>query len=69
MSERGASQDGAVMTGRVEEAMQSRANQFAARGLSRVPERTAEETPTDLAGRVLSRLEFEFTTMFRREPR
>jgi hypothetical protein len=57
------------MTGRVEEAVQPRASQYVARALPRVPERTAEEPPTDLTGRVLSRLEFEFTTMFRGESR
>jgi len=64
-----ASEDGLVMTGRVEEAMQSHASRYVARAPSRVAEQTAEEAPTDLAGRVLSRLEFEFTTMFRGEPR
>jgi len=69
MSGRSTSEAGATMIGSVEEAMQSRANQFAARAPSRVPEHTAEETAVDLAGRVLSRLEYEFTTLFRGEPR
>jgi hypothetical protein len=69
MSGRSASRDRAIMTDGVEEAIQSRANEYVACAPSRVPERTAEETPPDLMGRVLSRLEFEFTTLFRGEPR
>jgi hypothetical protein len=68
MSGRSANEAGAIMTGRVEEAVQSRANQFVACAPSRVAELTADETAADLTGRVLSRLELEFMILFRGEP-
>jgi hypothetical protein len=62
--------DGADMDGRVEQAMRFRANQFAARAPSPAearqhPEQTIEESPSDLSGRVLSRLESQFADLFR----
>jgi hypothetical protein len=62
--------DGADMDGRVEQAIRFRANQFAARVPSPAqarqhPEQTIEESPRDLSGRVLSRLESQFADLFR----
>jgi hypothetical protein len=62
--------DGADMDGRVEQAIRFRANQFAARAPSPAqarqhPEPTIEESPRDLSGRVLSRLESQFADLFR----
>ena len=62
--------DGADMDGRVEQAIRFRANQFAGRAPSPAqarehPEQTIEESPRDLSGRVLSRLESQFADLFR----
>jgi hypothetical protein len=62
--------DGADKDGRVEQAMRFRANQFAVRAPSPAearqhPEQTIEESPRDLSGRVLSRLESQFADLFR----
>jgi hypothetical protein len=62
--------DGSVMDGDVEQAVYSRANQSGApasspaRGRERL-ERASEESPKDLSGRVLSRLESQFADLFR----
>ena len=61
--------DGAGMDGSVEQLIRSRVDQFAERGALPVrarqhQERTTEESPKDLSGRVLARLEFQFADLF-----
>ena len=62
--------DGSVMDGDVEQAIYSRANQSGAWAPSpaqwrRRLEQASEESPKDLSGRVLSRLESQFADLFR----
>jgi len=62
--------NGADMDGGVEQVIRFPANQFAPRARSPAQarqhrEQTPEESPRDLSGRVLSRLESQFADLFR----